>query len=118
MPNHERRHKRAGFRAATSAGKASRPVAMGTLLQKLPLARAAKEARNGEDWPEWLAARLPAGLGSRVTAVVRRDKHLVLFTASAAWCARLRFAVADLEGAIRERDSSVERIDIRVLPRG
>jgi hypothetical protein len=41
----------------------------------------------------------------------------VLFADSAAWSARLRYAVQEIEGALRERHPAIAEIKVRVLPR-
>jgi hypothetical protein len=42
----------------------------------------------------------------------------VIFAESAPWSARLRYAVLELEAAIRAADPELTDIAVRVLPRG
>ena len=62
-------------------------------------------------WREWLAQRLPEALLPHVTGVVERQGELVIFTTSASWGVRIRYAVAELEAP-----ASIDRIRVRVLP--
>jgi hypothetical protein len=68
-------------------------------------------------WSEWLSAHLPAQVRAQVAAVVEREGELVIFAPSAAWSARLRYAVLELEAAIRGADPGITGIAVRVLPR-
>jgi len=54
----------------------------------------------------------------KLTGVVAREGTLVIFAESAAWCARLRFAVLEMESQIRAADPQITAINVRVLPRG
>jgi hypothetical protein len=51
-----------------------------------------------------------------VSAVIERDDALVIFAASAAWCARLRYALQDLEPQIRADFPALSAISVRVRP--
>ena len=53
-----------------------------------------------------------------MTGVVERDGVLVLFAESAAWSARLRYFVLEMESQIRAADPGITVINVRVLPRG
>jgi hypothetical protein len=54
---------------------------------------------------------------THVTGVVEREQTLTVFAESAAWSARLRFAIADLETQIRERNPHIEKLVVKVMPR-
>jgi hypothetical protein len=69
-------------------------------------------------WRRWLDERLPADLTARVTGIVERDGELVIFTESAGWGVRLRYALADLDAELRRSYPAVERVAVRVLPKG
>ena len=60
---------------------------------------------------------LPAEIHARVSGVNEREGTLVVFAESAAWCARLRFALMELEGSLRAAHPLVQSIEVRVLPR-
>lgn len=82
------------------------------------LARVADQASRQRHWREWLLERLPQALRPRITGVVERDGALVIFTESAGWGVRLRYATAELEAELRGSHPEIARILVRVLPGG
>jgi hypothetical protein len=68
-------------------------------------------------WSDWLSAHLPAELGAQLSGVAERDGTLVIFAATSAWSARLRYAVLELEAEIRAAAPGLLDIKVRVLPR-
>ena len=81
------------------------------------LTRVTDPAAAPQHWEAWLSAHLPPPLPAKVSAVHEREGTLVVFAESAAWCARLRFALGELEEALRRAHPSVTTIAVRVLPR-
>ena len=81
------------------------------------LTRITDQAARQNFWSAWLSAHLPAEIHSRISGVSARDGTLVVFAETAAWSARLRFAVVELEPAIRAADPQLTDIRVRVLPR-
>jgi len=81
------------------------------------LTRVTVQGARQSFWGGWLCHHLPTDLGARVSAVVERDGTLVIFAASAAWCARLRYAVQELEPQIRAAAPQLIAIAVRVQPR-
>lgn len=109
---------RAG-RPATGAGRRQVPRSVGELLSRGPrLRQLARAIPEQQAWEEWLRERLPAELAAHLVSVVPRGgaatRELVLFGDSAAWCARLRYALVALEGQIRARDGALGRLSVRV----
>jgi hypothetical protein len=87
------------------------------LLERSPLSDAiAAHGARQRHWQRWLAARLPAQLLAYVTGIVERDAELVIFTASAAWGVRLRYALAEVETELRSAAPELERVVVRVMP--
>jgi hypothetical protein len=82
------------------------------------LTRVTDQAERANFWNGWLSAHLPPEVRSRVSGVVEREGELVIFAESAAWCARLRYALIDLEGEIRTAVPAITAVAVRVLPRG
>jgi hypothetical protein len=82
------------------------------------LASIADQASRQRHWRTWLGARLPAELLSRITGIVESEGELVIFTQSAGWGVRLRYAMAELEPELRAADAAIESITVRVLPDG
>ena len=54
---------------------------------------------------------------SQVTGAVENAGNLVIFAESSAWSARLRFAIAELDGDIRRENSAIQKVSVRVMPR-
>jgi predicted nucleic acid-binding Zn ribbon protein len=77
----------------------------------------AEQRQTQQGWREWLKNKLPPHIETRVTGVVERDGTLTLFAETAAWSARLRFEIADLETQIRERNPHIEKLVVKVMPR-
>jgi len=68
-------------------------------------------------WSCWLSERLPAEIAVRVSGVNERAGTLVIFAETAAWSARLRYAVLELESEMRAADRTLIAVKVRVLPR-
>ncbi|HEY6482866.1 MAG TPA: hypothetical protein VIY54_05000 [Steroidobacteraceae bacterium] len=68
-------------------------------------------------WSQWLAQHLAPALCQRLSGVVERDGTLVVFAESAAWSARLRYAMQELHGDIVSAQRGIQRFEVRVLPR-
>jgi len=120
MPKKVRRDKRGGSRVSTGSRGTSRRVhsVKELIAQRAPaLARITAGAARAGFWTAWLSGRLPEGIGARVTGVVERDGTLVIFAESAAWSARLRFAVQELEPQILAASAGLQSVSVRVRPR-
>ncbi|HYB64050.1 MAG TPA: hypothetical protein VEC59_02195 [Steroidobacteraceae bacterium] len=79
--------------------------------------RVTAQAARASFWNEWLSNHLPAETVARVSGVVERDDALVIFAESAAWSARLRFAVQELEREILAAAGGLSSVVVRVRPR-
>jgi hypothetical protein len=134
MPNKSRPHKRSLTRPAsrplrTHSQSASKPRHSGSqppaahsvkdlLARSVPmLSQAADQTARQGFWRAWLAARLPVGMAPWITAIAERDGNLVVFADSPAWSARLRYALEELRGQIREAQPDIEAVTVRVMPR-
>jgi len=114
------RNKRGNSPLRTAATtRARRPHSVKDLLAgRLPsLTRVTDQAVRQDFWRGWLQAHLPAPLSARVSGVALRDGRLVIFAESAAWSARLRFALLELEPDIRTAAPELGPIRVRVRPR-
>jgi hypothetical protein len=88
------------------------------LERKAPaLTRVTDQAARANRWQAWLGEHLPAPLRPRLSGVIERSGTLVIFAESAAWSARMRYAVLELESAIRAADPAIGAVLVRVLPR-
>ena len=74
-----------------------------------------------QGWLDWMRPLLPPELADHLvrvlpkSAVGLKERELVVFADSPAWCARLRYALLGLEEQVRARDPKVARIRARVL---
>jgi hypothetical protein len=82
------------------------------------LRRVTEQAVRQTFWRDWLAAHLPAALYEHVSGVAERDGTLVIFASSAAFSARLRFALLELDAELRAAAPELAAVKVRVLPRG
>jgi hypothetical protein len=48
---------------------------------------------------------------------VERDNTLVIFAESAAWSARLRYVMQELEPEIKQAQPTIQQVSVRVMPR-
>ena len=121
MPNKLRRNKRGGARiSATGVAKPFR--AADSVKQVLgraspALRRLSEQASRQNYWKTWLAAHLPAELSARLSGVIEREDTLVICAESAAWSARLRYAVQELEAQIKQARPAIQHVSVRVMPR-
>ena len=134
MPNKSRPHKR------RVTGPASRPLRAHSqlaskrrhlssqppaahsvkdlLARSVPiLSQVADQTARQAFWRPWLEAHLPPGMAPWITAITERDGNLVVFAASPAWSARLRYALQELARKIRERQPDIKDVTVRVMPR-
>ena len=120
MPKKVRRDKRGSAPLRTGAGPSSRRLdSVKELLgARVPvLKRVTAQAERAHFWTEWLSSHLPPELRARVSGVVERDRTLVIFAESAAWSARLRYSVRDLDAEIRAAGARLAAVEVRVRPR-
>jgi hypothetical protein len=121
MPKKMSRNKRGSSRMRTGTpSRAMRIHSVKDLLtRKSALStQVTQHAIRQNLWEKWLASHLPAELAARVSGVSEHGQTLVIFAASAAWSARLRYALAELEPDMRAADATLGAIEVRVLPRG
>jgi hypothetical protein len=76
-----------------------------------------EQARAHERVRKWLENQLPQELVARLSGVVERQDTLVIFTESAAWSARVRYAVAEIEPALLREFPNISVLTVRVMPR-
>jgi hypothetical protein len=121
MPNKLRRDKRGGTRnLATSVSKPFRkPHSVKEVLNRASpaLTRLQEQADRQSYWKQWLAQQLPAELTTRLSGVVERDDTLVIFTESAAWSARLRYFLPELQERVKQAQPTIQHISMRVRPK-
>ncbi|HET9391832.1 MAG TPA: DciA family protein [Steroidobacteraceae bacterium] len=121
MPNKRHRDKRGGtrFRATDRSKSFRRAHSVKDLLGRLTptLTRVSDQASAQTFWHQWLAGQLPAALCQHISGIAESNGTLVIYAESAAWSARLRFAVQELHGELHAMQRDIEKISVRVLPR-
>ncbi len=89
------------------------------LARRVPgLTRITAQAARQNFWNCWLSERLPPEMRAKVSGISEHDGTLVIFAETAAWSARLRYTVLELEHEIRAADPALIEVKVRVLPRG
>jgi hypothetical protein len=81
------------------------------------LTRVSNHITRERVWSEFFTLHLPSELSSHLSGIVEREAALVIFAESAAWCARLRFAVAELRADIIAARPTIQHIEVRVRPK-
>ncbi len=121
MPKKGTRDKRGNSRnrRSASAVNTNRPDSVKAVLARLSptLTRVTDQAARQAMWRQWLTAHLPIDLVTRLSGIVEREGTLVLFAESAAWSARLRYAMQEIEASLRAAHPEIADVKIRVLPR-
>jgi len=89
------------------------------LARRVPALRALSDQMARQNfWNEWLSGHLSAEIRPRISGVAESEGTLVIFAESAAWSARLRYALRELEADMRAANPELTDIRVRVLPRG
>lgn len=120
MPKNMSRNKRRKSALRARSLLRSRPAHSVKELLARPfpiMKRVTDQAARQSFWNGWLSGHIPQEIRARISGVVERDGTLVIFAESAAWSARLRYAILELEREIRAADPGLTDIDVRVLPR-
>ena len=121
MPNRPTRNKRT--RARTGATDRSNSIHRADSVKELlatltpTLKRVSDQSAHQQFWGRILAAELGPGLAQHICGLVEREHTLVVFARSAAWSARLRFALEEAHSRIVAHRPSIQHLQVRVLPR-
>jgi hypothetical protein len=87
------------------------------MATRLPLlGEVARQALAASEWQVTVKKVLPPEVANRVSAASLKDGQLVVFTESAAWAARLRYALSEHEAALLATHKEVREIVVRVSP--
>jgi len=121
MPNKLHRNKRDGSRnpAKTGSKRFVPPDSVKEVLARTnpTLNRVADQASRQDWWRNWLTQHLPTDLTPRLSGVVEREDTLVIFTESAAWSARLRYVIQELQPQIKQARPTIQHVSVRVMPK-
>lgn len=69
-----------------------------------------------QDWRDFLATRLDPALLGHVTAIAVKPPRLTIYVESPAWSVRLKYALAEIDPQIRQRDAAITAVQVRVRP--
>ena len=121
MPNKLRRDKRGGTRkSATNVSKPFRsPDSVKEVLGRLTptLTRVSDQAAPSDLLETVARATSARRADTRLSGVVERDDTLVIFAESAAWSARLRYVMQELEAQIKQAQPTIQHVSVRVMPK-
>jgi len=84
------------------------------LFNRSGLSRLLDSIPAQQSWAEWLRGALAAELAGHIVSAVPKNAELVVFADSAAWGARLRYALAAMRADIAARDPAISRTTVRV----
>jgi hypothetical protein len=113
---HNRRRRRLGPATVSNRHKADSVKALLGNPSQSPIAGLTAQAERHARITEWLEKQLPRALAVRITGVVERQDTLVIFTESAVWSARVRYAVAEIEPVLRQAFPQFSVVSVRVMP--
>jgi len=71
-----------------------------------------------QQWLAWFEQALPEELRGSIVNVVRKGSELTVLAVSAAWSARLRYALDALSPQLREHAPDIVKVRLRVAPSG
>jgi len=119
MPKKPRRDKRGKHLLRSATGH--KPVRLHSVKELLArdvpgMTRVTEHSARADFWRAFLCRTLPAELAAQVSAVSERGPALTVFASSAAWSARLRYALAELEGQMRDAAPGLTSVAVRVRP--
>jgi hypothetical protein len=121
MPKRFPRHNPEGPRLGSKSVSNSRtPLSVNSLLSRVSqsaLGQVATQRQAQQDWRSWLKNRLSSDIEAHITGISESAESLTVFADSSAWSARLRFAIAEFEEDIRQRNAAIRKVVVKVLPR-
>ena len=120
MPKKMTRNKRGNvpMRSRTGLNTAKVHSVKELLARRTPvLMHVTAQSARQDFWRCWLSERLPPPLRARLSGISEQAGKLVVFAETAAWSARLRYAVLELEEEMRAADPALLEVKVRVLPR-
>jgi hypothetical protein len=87
------------------------------LTNRASLARIGAAIPVQQSWADWLRTALIPELAGHIVSAVPKNAELVVLADSAAWGARLRYALATLQSEITARDAAISYTRVRVQRR-
>ncbi len=87
------------------------------MTNRASLARIGAAIPVQQSWADWLRTALIPELAGHIVSAVPKNAELVVLADSAAWGARLRYALATLQSEITARDAAISYTRVRVQRR-
>jgi hypothetical protein len=95
------------------------PRTLSSIMKDQGWMHGVRQVRGAQlEWLEWLRETLPEELRGSIVNVVLKGQELTVLSSSAAWSARLRYALDALGPKLRERAPDIVKIRVRVTPAG
>ena len=119
MPKPPVRHNPKSAKSADSrTQKTFQPSKIKDLLDKSGLTGRAigHFVARQQSWEAFFAPRLPAALMGEISHFVEKDGVLTVYVSSAAWSARLKFALAECWTAVLAERPTLQRWVVKVQP--
>jgi len=119
MPKPPARHNPKSAKSADSrTQKTFQPSKIKDLLDKSGLTGRAigQFVERQQSWEAFFASRLPAPLAGEISHFVEKDGVLTVYVSSAAWSARLKFALAECWTAVVAERPTLQRWVVKVQP--
>ena len=119
MPKPPARHNPKSVKSPdTRRQKTFQPSKIKDLLDKAGLTGRAigQFVARQQSWEAFFATRLPASLTKEISHFVEKDGVLTVYVSSAAWSARLKFALAECWPAVLAERPSLQRSVVKIQP--
>ena len=108
---------KAGKTRRTYSGGPMRPRPIHELIERgAGVRRVTRDLARQQSWTEWLRAAVSPELAPHIVQVVAKERELIVYADTSAWCVRLRYAMASLEETLRQRDPAITATRLRVQP--
>jgi hypothetical protein len=117
MPKPPGRHKKfPSSMSNRSANSGRKPFIVKDLLAKSGLLSkaSAQLVDSNQQWRDFFRNRLPKGLPEQIDTLVEDAGTLTVFASSAAWSARLRYALLELEPEMKRESPRLKRCVVKV----
>jgi hypothetical protein len=117
MPNKRKRNKKTRSHPGVGGVRPIvKPRSLAELItQRLP--GLVSEAREQSIFLAYVRGKLTPELAERLCGAQQQEAQLVLFTESAVWAARLRYALPEVADHIRNDFPAIRQTVVRVMPR-
>ena len=105
--------------SSRAANPGRKPFIVKDLLAKSGLLSkaSAQLVDSDQQWRDFFEKHLPEGMSGQIDTLVEDAGTLTVFTSSAAWSARLKYALLELEPAMKRESPRLKRCVVKVSRR-